>query len=97
MIAELLVWGGVAAPPSARKLGYARAAVSLWSRRRRCAGLWREHEARSRDFALKVAKSSRRYDTVWLFGAGLLADLPLQELSGLFRRILVFDLSLIHI
>ena len=71
----------------------ARAAVSLWSRRRRCAGLWREHEARSRDFALKVAKSSRRYDTVWLFGAGLLADLPLQELSGLFRRILVFDIA----
>ena len=33
MLAELAVWAGVAAPLSARKLGYARAAVSLWSRR----------------------------------------------------------------
>src|SRR5690606_28953124 len=93
MFAELVVWAGVAASPPARKLGYARAAVSLWSRRRRCAALWREHEARSRDFILEVAQSSRRFDTLWLFGAGTLADLPLAELSGRFRRVLVFDIA----
>lgn len=93
MLAELVVWAGVAASPPARKLGYARAAVSLWSRRRRCAALWQEHEARSRAFILDVAQSSRRFDTLWLFGAGTLADLPLTELSGLFRKVVVFDIT----
>ena len=93
MIAELLVWAGVSASPSARKLGYARAAVSLWSRRRRCAARWQEHEAKSRAFILDVAQSCRRFDTLWLFGAGTLADLPLTELSGLFRRVLLFDIA----
>lgn len=95
MIAELVVWAGVTASPSARKLGYAKAAVSLWSRHRRCAARWREHEARSRDFILDVARSCRRFDTAWLLGAGTLADLPLAELSGLFRRVLVFDIALL--
>lgn len=93
MIAELVAWAGVAASPSARKLGYARAAVSLWSRRRRCAPRWQEHEANSRAFILDVAGSCRRFDTLWLFGAGTLADLPLAELSGLFRQILLFDIA----
>lgn len=93
MLAELAVWAGVAAPPAARKLGYAKAAVSLWSRQRRCAQRWQEHEANSRAFILDVARSCRRFDTIWLFGAGTLADLPLTDLSGLFRHVLIFDIA----
>lgn len=95
MFAELLIWAGVAASPSARKLGYARAAVSLWSRRRRWAKSWREHEANSRAFVLEIAESCRRRDTLWLLGGGTLADIPLAELSAMFRRIVIFDIALL--
>ncbi|HEX6957449.1 MAG TPA: hypothetical protein VF194_05630 [Ferrovibrio sp.] len=95
MLAELLVWAGVAASPSARRLGYARSAVSLWSRRRRCAAAWREHEINSRRFVLDFAESCRHRDSLWLLGAGLLADIPLAELSAMFRHVLVFDIALL--
>lgn len=93
MLAEMLVWAGTQATKPARQLGYARAAVSLWSRRRRWTRDWAEHEANTRDFALKTVSSCRRRDTVWLLGGGTLSDLPLAELSGLFRRVLVFDIA----
>ncbi len=93
MLAEMLVWAGTQATKPARQLGYARAAVSLWSRRRRWTREWAEHEANTRDFALKTVGSCRYRDTVWLLGGGTLSDLPLGELSGLFRRVLVFDIA----
>lgn len=95
MLAELVVWAGVTAPPAARRLGYAQAAVSLWSRRRRCARAWAIHEEKTRSFALSIAASAPRRETLWLLGGGTLADLPLAELSPLFRRIVVFDIALL--
>ncbi|MEK9969636.1 MAG: hypothetical protein VW600_10900 [Ferrovibrio sp.] len=89
----MLVWAGTQATKPARQLGYARAAVSLWSRRRRCARDWAEHEANTRDFALKTAGACRHRDTIWLLGGGTLSDMPLAELSGLFKRVLVFDIA----
>ncbi|WP_341703249.1 hypothetical protein [Ferrovibrio sp.] len=95
MLAELVVWAGVAAAPEARRLGYAKAAVSLWSRRRRCAKVWGDHEMRTRAFVQSVAESCRRRGTLWLLGGGTLADLPLAELGALYQRILVFDIALL--
>lgn len=93
MLAEMLVWAGTRANRPARQLGYARAAVSLWSRRRRWTRDWAEHETNTRDFALKTVAACRRRDTVWLLGGGTLSDLPLAELSKLFRRVVVFDIA----
>lgn len=93
MLAEMLVWTGTQATKPARQLGYARAAVSLWSRRRRWTRDWAEHETNTRDFALKTVAACRRHDTVWLLGGGTLSDLPLTELSGLFKRVVVFDIA----
>lgn len=95
MLAELAVWAGVTAERPARQLGYARAAVSLWSRRRRCAKAWGEHEANTRAFALEAAQCCKRHETVWVLGAGTLADVPLAELCALFRRVIVFDIALL--
>ncbi len=93
MLAEMLVWAGTQATQPARQLGYAKAAVSLWSRRRRWTRDWAEHETNTRDFALKMVAACRRHDTIWLLGGGTLSDLPLAELSGLFKRVVVFDIA----
>jgi hypothetical protein len=93
MLAEMLVWAGTQATQPARQLGYAKAAVSLWSRRRRWTRDWAEHETHTRDFALKTVAGCRHRDTIWLLGGGTLSDLPLAELSGLFRRVVVFDIA----
>jgi len=95
MLAELLIWAGVRAAPEARQLGYAKAAVSLWSRRRRCASDWAEHEQNTRAFALEVASRCRRHETIWLLGGGTLSDLPLSELCAQFRKVIVFDIALL--
>ncbi len=93
MLAELAVWAGVQADPAARRLGYAKAAVSLWSRWRRCHKAWSGHEANTRDFALSVTQDCERRDRLWLLGGGTLADLPLAELSTQFKHVLVFDIA----
>jgi hypothetical protein len=95
LLAELIVWAGVAASPAARRLGYARGAVSLWSRRRRCAKDWAAHEEKTRAFALSAAEAAPRRDTLWLLGGGTLADLPLAGLAALYRRVIVFDIALL--
>lgn len=95
MLAELLIWAGVRAAPEARQLGYAKAAVSLWSRRRRCVRDWAGHEQNTRRFALDVASRCRRHDMVWLLGGGTLSDLPLTELCAQFRKVIVFDIALL--
>ncbi len=95
MLAELAGLGRSAADPAARRLGYAKAAVSLWSRRRRCARAWAEHQVNTRGFARRWAAAAGAHDTLWLLGAGTLADLPLAELSELFRRVVVFDIALL--
>ncbi|WP_300302489.1 hypothetical protein [Ferrovibrio sp.] len=92
MLVELVAWAGIQADPAARRLGYAKAAVSLWSRRRRCHRAWAGHEQQTREFALSIAQACRHRDTAWLLGGGTLADLPLAELSALFKRVVIFDI-----
>src|SRR3546814_3160105 len=50
---------------------------------------------KTRAFALSVAAAAPRRDTLWLLGGGTLADLPLADLSPLFRQIIVFDIALL--
>lgn len=95
MLAELGMLALTAAAAPARRLGYARNAVSLWSRHRRLAKAWAGHESNTRAFAAAIGASCSRRDTVWVLGAGTLADLPLAELSALFRQVLVFDIALL--
>jgi len=92
MLREWLMLPRVRCMPEARRLGYARAQVGLWSRARRCRGSWLPHHQRVQAFVADLAAGVSRPRRLWVFGAGLCDDLPLADLAAQFERILLADI-----
>lgn len=92
MLREWLMLPRVRCAQEARRLGYARAQVGLWSRARRCGGAWLPHHQRVRAFVAGLAAGVPRPRRLWVFGAGLCDDLPLAELAGQFEKIILADI-----
>lgn len=93
MLLELLLNSLVRCEPTARRLGYGRAQVGLWSRSRRCAKAWAPHHAETRAFVESLLAGQPQGGTAWVLGAGLLDDLPLAALAAKFDRVLLADIA----
>jgi hypothetical protein len=91
MLAEMLLYRLTRAENWADALGYREGAVRLWSRAGRCARAWRPHLDRSRAEILAGAEACARRRTALILGSGVLADVPLRELSRLFGKIVLVD------
>jgi hypothetical protein len=92
MIAEFIQWSRSRCAPGARTLGYAGQSAALYARRKRCAVHWNYHEQQSREIILECAGQSRRKNSILIFGAGLAHELPLQNLSSIFREVHLVDI-----
>ncbi len=93
MLAELLLNTVVTCQPHARRLGYGKGLVSLWSRSRRCTKAWAPHHAATRNFVEDLVQTLPSGGNVWVLGAGLLDDVPLDLLSRHFSRVLLVDIA----
>lgn len=94
MLAELVLNALVRCEAPARRLGYGRGAVSLWSRSRRCARAWAPHHAATREFVAGLLRDlPQQGGTAWVLGAGLLDDLPLDDLCSRFDRVILADIA----
>jgi hypothetical protein len=91
MLAEMLLYRLTRAEPWADALGYREGAVRLWSRAGRCARAWKTHLDRSRAEILAGAEACARRRTALVLGSGVLADVPLRELSRLFETVVLVD------
>ncbi|WP_206365487.1 hypothetical protein [Siculibacillus lacustris] len=91
MIAEILTWLFTPATLDARRTGHLTAAVSLWSRARRCRSAWAPHEARCHAVVLRAFADLPRRRTCVVLGSGLVRDVPLAALSAAFERVLLVD------
>lgn len=91
MLAEMLLYRLTRAEPWADALGYRMGAVRLWSRAGRCAAAWRPHLERARAEVLAGAEACARRRTALILGSGVLADVPLRELSRLFEKVVLVD------
>lgn len=76
---------------AARHLGLMNAAVSLGERHRRCHAAWEPHLARTREFVLRAARACPGRDRAVVVGSGHLLDVPLEELAGIFRQVVLAD------
>lgn len=77
-------------PPAFRP--YLASSVSLWSRARRCAAHWKDHESRCHAVMLEtIARLPQRRSCVVL-GSGLLRDVPISALSRAFDTVILVDL-----
>lgn len=71
---------------------FIRYSVNLWSRARRCAKDWAEHEANTKAAILRAASEITPRRTAVVLGSGLLRDVPIIELSRAFDTVVLVDL-----
>lgn len=91
MLAELAVWLGTPVPWHIRRLGLLGDSVRLWSRGRRRAKEWADHEACCHAIVRQAMAGLQRHDTVIVLGSGLARDFPLAEISARFSRVILVD------
>lgn len=73
-------------------MGYPVEVAGIRGRYRRCRAQWADHLARSRAVILRGAERATSRRKAVVLGAGLLHDIPLAELSGMFREVILVDL-----
>ena len=91
MIAEALAWLLTPCPAYVRRLGLLAESVAIGARHRRCRAAWAPHLAAPRAAVIEAIGRTPRRRTALVLGSGALLDLPLAELAGAFRRVVLVD------
>jgi hypothetical protein len=92
MLSELYAYLTTPCPQYVRHMAYLDEAIAMRSRYRRNREAWRPHLERTRRFILSVAEKCRKRNKAVVLGAGLLLDVPLEELSSLFQEVVLVDI-----
>jgi hypothetical protein len=66
--------------------------IAMRARYQRSRVLWKPHLDHSRRFVVSVAEKCRNLSKVVILDAGLLLDVPLEELSSLFQEVVLIDI-----
>ncbi len=74
-----------------RALELDKASLDVEARYKRCATPWQPHLKRTRAVILRSAHLTKKRRKAVIFGAGLLHDIPLAELSELFQTVVLVD------
>lgn len=91
MLAEVLAWILTPASLDARRTGHLTAAVSLWSRARRCRADWSDHEAHCHAVIERAVAGLKHRRKCLVLGSGLLRDVPLAPLAAAFETVVLID------
>lgn len=77
--------------PHLRSLGYLDETLDMRRRARLNRDAWQPHLENTKRFVLASAKKCGNRNKVVVLGSGLLLDIPLDELAGMFHEILLLD------
>jgi hypothetical protein len=77
---------------TARSQGFLTSSIQVRARYQRCRAAWLPHLERTRAALLLAAKLAPGRRKALLFGAGLLHDIPLRELSERFEEVVLADI-----
>jgi hypothetical protein len=91
MIRELITYLLTPCPRYVRDMGYLYQAIALRGRYKRRTGSWRSHLENTRRFVIRSAEECLKRDRVIVLGSGLLLDVPLEKLAGLFHEVILVD------
>ncbi|MDA8138243.1 MAG: hypothetical protein M0036_06250 [Desulfobacteraceae bacterium] len=92
MLPELFTYLTTPCPRFVREMGYLHEAIAIRGRFHRCGAAWKEHLERSRAAVLAAARTCREREAVVILGSGLLLDVPLAELAGAFKEVILVDI-----
>jgi len=91
MFSDLLATLTTRLSPPLRALGYLDETLAMRKRARQNREAWQPHLDNTRRFVLASGQKCRDRGTVVILGSGLLLDVPLAELSGMFREVVLMD------
>jgi hypothetical protein len=91
MLSDLITSLTTPCSPFIRRMGYLTEAVEMRGRSRRHRTAWQPHLDKTRNFVLSSAGKCANKDKIVILGSGLLLDVPLAELSSLFREVVLMD------
>jgi hypothetical protein len=92
MLAELFTYLTTPCPRYVRRMGYLYEAIAMRERHRRHRADWQQHIADTRRCVLSAAENCRNRERTVVLGAGLLLDVPLNELASMFREVVLADI-----
>ena len=92
MLRDLFTHLTTSCSPYIRHLGYLDETISMRGRYRRNRRAWQRHLDNTRRFVLTVAEKVQDRNKVVILGSGLLLDVPLAELSAMFREVVLMDI-----
>ena len=91
MLAEWFKHLRIPSPPHLKAMGYVRELIAVEARHRRCAEAWAPHLEACRKLILDAARDVG-HGRVTVLGSGLLLDVPVDELAGLFKDVILLDI-----
>jgi uncharacterized UPF0146 family protein len=95
MLSELFTSITTSCPQYVRHMDYLSEIIAMKGRSRRNREAWQPHLDHSRQFVLSAAEKCRNLNRVVILGAGLLLDVPLKELSSMFKEVVLVDVVLL--
>jgi hypothetical protein len=91
MLLDLLEYVVTPCSWRARSVGFLTSSLQVQARHRRCRRAWAPHLVRTRGVILEAAARCTEKRLAVILGAGLLHDIPLRELSEMFREVVLVD------
>lgn len=92
MFSELFTCLTTPCPQYVRHMGYLNEIVAMRQRHRRSRAAWQPHLENTRRFVLSAAEQCKERSTAVILGSGLLLDVPLDELSSMFQKVVLLDI-----
>jgi uncharacterized UPF0146 family protein len=92
MIRELFPYLTTSCPQYVRHMDYLSEAIAMRGRYQHNSAAWQPHLGSTRRFVLATAEKCGNRNKAVILGAGLLLDVPLEELSSMFREVVLLDI-----
>jgi len=95
MLYEFFTSLTTACPQYVRHMDYLYEVIAMRSRYLRNRTAWEPHLENTRCFVLSSAEECRNRSKAVVLGSGLMLDVPLKELSSMFREVVLLDIVLL--
>ncbi len=92
LLLDLLEYAATPCSWRVRSMGFLSSSLQVQARYRRCRRAWESHLVRTRRVILEAAACAPSRRKAVILGAGLLHDIPLRELSAMFREVVLVDI-----
>lgn len=92
MIREIITFMSTPCQHHVRHMGYLYETIAMRERYRRNRSSWQHHIEKSRESLISAAEKARKRNRIIILGSGILLDVPMTELAGMFKEVILADI-----